>query len=204
MRKRPLANLNNGLLDRLVRTGLLNICFTDRQKLSLLHVAGQQPPPNLFNQSMLELNLVAVGQATETPPVAVLPFTLCGNSRLQTLVHVLTELLHPQRGELGMTMRGVANAELAIISKGLTRVRTQGELMRVVGAKIVDPENSSGERASPGGVGMNISHHRLLPEVGLSQVIPCKLNIKNPVIDSSFVIERSGTLLERLIGQKGL
>lgn len=174
MRKRPLANLNNSLLDRLVRTGLLNICFTERQKLSLLHVAGQQPPPNLFNQSMLELNLVAVGQTTETPPVAVLPFALCGNSRLQTLVHVLTELLHPQRKELGMTMRGVANAELAIISKGLTRLRTQGELMRVVGAKTVDPENSSGERTSPGGVGMNISHPRLLPEVGLSQVTPVK------------------------------
>ena len=71
MRKRPLANLNNTLLDRLVRTGLLNICFTERQKLSLLHVAGTSSPStqNLFHQSMLELNLVAVTQTSESPQV---------------------------------------------------------------------------------------------------------------------------------------
>lgn len=68
MRKRPLANLNNTLLDRLVRTGLLNICFTERQKLSLLNVAGIPPPP-IFHQSMLEVNLVAVGQCMEVPKV---------------------------------------------------------------------------------------------------------------------------------------
>ena len=74
MRKRPLANLNTTLLDRLVRTGLLNICFTERQKLSLLHVAGTTSPTttNLFHQSMLELNLVAVGQTSEPPTVSSL------------------------------------------------------------------------------------------------------------------------------------
>src|SRR5271170_4546269 len=68
MRKRPLANLNNTLLDRLVKTGLLNICFTERQKLSLLNVAGSASPQtqNLFHQSMLELNLLAVGQTQES------------------------------------------------------------------------------------------------------------------------------------------
>ena len=72
MRKRPLANLNTTLLDRLVRTGLLNICFTERQKLSLLHVAGTTSPAttNLFHQSMLELNLMAVGQTSEPPTVS--------------------------------------------------------------------------------------------------------------------------------------
>jgi hypothetical protein len=75
MRKRSLANLNNTLLDRLVRTGILNICFTERQKLSLLNVAGTPPPP-IFHQSMLELNLVAVGlrhQSMEFPKVLPLP-----------------------------------------------------------------------------------------------------------------------------------
>ena len=71
MRKRPLANLNNILLDRLLRTGLHNICFTERQKLSLLHVAGTISPSTqqLFHQSMLELNLVAVGMTSDPPPV---------------------------------------------------------------------------------------------------------------------------------------
>lgn len=71
MRKRPLANLNNTLLDRLLRTGLHNICFTERQKLSLLHVAGTISPSTqqLFHQSMLELNLVAVGMTSDPPPV---------------------------------------------------------------------------------------------------------------------------------------
>ena len=75
MRKRPLANLNNTLLDRLVRTGLLNICFTERQKLSLLHVAGTPSleTQNLFHQSMLELNFIAVGQSQESPLIPVPP-----------------------------------------------------------------------------------------------------------------------------------
>jgi hypothetical protein len=75
MRKRPLPNLNNDLLDRLVRTGLLTICFTERQKLSLLHVSGNVSAntQSLFHKSMLELNLVAVGLAHETPLVTVSP-----------------------------------------------------------------------------------------------------------------------------------
>src|SRR5436190_426249 len=68
MRKRPLVNLNNTLLDRLVKTGLLNVCFTERQKLSLLNVAGTSHPPppssNIFNPSMLELNFLAVRQSS--------------------------------------------------------------------------------------------------------------------------------------------
>lgn len=76
MRKRPLTNLNNNLLDRLVRTGLLNVCFTDRQKLSLLHVGGIPPTPSthhLFQKPMLELNLLAIGQSTESPLSSVFP-----------------------------------------------------------------------------------------------------------------------------------
>jgi len=71
MRKRPLANLNNILVERLVRTGLHNTCFTERQKLSLLHVTGPVTvsTQNLFHNSMLELNLVAVGMTSEPPPV---------------------------------------------------------------------------------------------------------------------------------------
>jgi hypothetical protein len=70
MRKRPLANLNNALLDKLVRTGLLNICFTDRQKSSLLHVAGIAPPETLFHPSMLDLNFIAVGLTSSPPSVS--------------------------------------------------------------------------------------------------------------------------------------
>jgi hypothetical protein len=75
MRKRPLPNLNNELLDRLVRTGLLTICFTERQKLSLLHVSGSVSPQtqSLFHKSMMELNLVAVGLIYDTPLVTVHP-----------------------------------------------------------------------------------------------------------------------------------
>src|SRR5271170_5661329 len=66
MRKRPLANLNNILLDRLVKTGLLNICFTERQKLSLLNVAGAPcPPPTSFH----DLNLHAIAPTTPLTPV---------------------------------------------------------------------------------------------------------------------------------------
>ena len=73
MRKRPLPNLNSNLLDRLVRAGLLTVCFTERQKLSLLHVSGTVSPAtqSLFHKSMLELNLVAVGLTHETPMVTV-------------------------------------------------------------------------------------------------------------------------------------
>src|SRR5277367_1772826 len=66
MRKRPLANLNNTLLDRLVKTGLLNICFTERQKLSLLNVAGAPcPQPTPFH----DLNLHAIAPTTPLTPV---------------------------------------------------------------------------------------------------------------------------------------
>src|SRR5579859_2866624 len=100
MRKRPLANLNNILLDRLLRTGLHNICFTERQKLSLLHVAGTISPSTqqLFHQSMLELNLVAVGMTSDPPPVqlelsyplSVFPFPAFPIS----LLHPSSSLLH--------------------------------------------------------------------------------------------------------------
>jgi hypothetical protein len=59
MRKRPLPNLNNILLDRLVRTGLLNICFTDRQKQSVLYAAGY-PVPSIASP-LSDLPLCAVG-----------------------------------------------------------------------------------------------------------------------------------------------
>jgi hypothetical protein len=74
MRKRPLPNLNSELLERLVRTGLLTVCFTERQKLSLLHVAGttSAATQNLFHKSMMELNLVAVGLTKEMPVVSVI------------------------------------------------------------------------------------------------------------------------------------
>ena len=68
MRKRPLANLNTALLDKLVRTGLLNICFTERQKLSLLHVAGLSPP-----DTILDLNFLAVGMTSSPPTVPYCP-----------------------------------------------------------------------------------------------------------------------------------
>lgn len=73
MRKRPLPNLNNNLLERLVRTGLLTICFTERQKLSLLHAAGTTSlaTQSLFHKSMMELNLVAIGLTKESPMISV-------------------------------------------------------------------------------------------------------------------------------------
>jgi hypothetical protein len=168
MRKRPLANLNNHLLDRLVRTGLLNICFTERQKLSLLHVAGTITPStqNLFHQTMLELNLIAVGMTSETPHTTVLPRVLKTDNRLQALIPILSELL--PGGEVGNgTMRVTANAELALISRGMARLRAQGELMRTVGARM---EESGGRVGIVGGRGMNILPHRFNPGVGLSQV----------------------------------
>ena len=75
MRKRPLPNLNNVLLDRLVRTGLLNICFTDRQKQSLLHAAGHPVPP--IQSPLSDLPLCAVGPtdpSVSTTPVSPFPF----------------------------------------------------------------------------------------------------------------------------------
>ena len=66
MRKRPLANLNNTLLDRLVKTGLLNLCFTERQKLSLLNVAGSPSPPST---PFHDLNLHAIAPTTTLTPV---------------------------------------------------------------------------------------------------------------------------------------
>src|SRR5271155_1034337 len=77
MRKRPLANLNNTLLDRLVKTGLLNICFTERQKLSLLNVAGAPcPQPTPFH----DLNLHAIAPTTPLTPVPPPPPLPCPSS----------------------------------------------------------------------------------------------------------------------------
>jgi hypothetical protein len=74
MRKRPLANLNPLLLERLVRTGLLNVCFTERQKLSLLHVSGT-PNQSPTNQS-LDFNLIATSPSNDTPMTNVIPKVL--------------------------------------------------------------------------------------------------------------------------------
>jgi hypothetical protein len=141
MRKRSLANLNNTLLDRLVRTGILNICFTERQKLSLLNVAGIPHPP-IFHQSMLELNLIAVGlrqQSIEFPKVLPMP-TLTDN-RMQALIPILSKLL--PAGVDG-TMRKVAMAELAVISRALAIQR----------------------RTEDGIGGTNILRHRFNPGIG--------------------------------------
>ena len=71
MRKRPLANLNNTLLDRLVKTALLNVCFTERQKLSLLNVAGSPSPTS--TTPFHDLNLHAIAPTTPVTPVPISP-----------------------------------------------------------------------------------------------------------------------------------
>jgi hypothetical protein len=98
MRKRPLANLNNILLDRLLRTGLHNICFTERQKLSLLHVAGTISPSTqqLFHQSMLELNLVAVGM-TSDPPAVLSPQALSVSASISIHLSTYSPFCYPPR-----------------------------------------------------------------------------------------------------------
>ena len=160
MRKRPLANLNTTLLDRLIRTGLLNICFTERQKLSLVHVSGTSSPTttNLFHQSMLELNLMAVGQTSEPPTVS--SSTLFSTyPRLQALIPILSELLaSPPQYDGMVTMKMHANTELAVISRGVARLRVQS--MRREDGLVVG-----------GGKGMSILPHRFNPGVGLSQVV---------------------------------
>jgi hypothetical protein len=114
---------------------------------------------------MLELNLIAVGMTSETPHTTVSPRVLKTDNRLQALIPILSELL--PGGEVGNgTMRVTANAELALISRGMARLRAQGELMRTVGARMED----SGRVGIVGGRGMNILPHRFNPGVGLSQV----------------------------------
>jgi hypothetical protein len=177
MRKRPLANLNNSLLDKLVRTGMLNICFTERQKLSLLHVAGIAPSESM-QTPMLDTRLVAVGLTSEPTTV----YSGLTYNR-QGLIPILSELPCGQ----GDTFRVCADNELAGITRAVARFRSQGELMRVVGARI-----------DGGGRGMNILPRHFNPGVGLGQVhLGILVNLVN---DCSLVVERSGTLLDRLRG----
>ena len=79
-------------------------------------------------------------------------------------------------------MRIYANAEMAVIARGWQRFKAQGELMRVVGARIEDGGNANGgniQRRPVGGRGMSIlPHHRFNPGVSLAQVCfllyPCR------------------------------
>lgn len=108
MRKRPLPTLNNTLLERLVRTGLQTVCFTERQKLSLVHVAGTPQKP--YNG----LDLMAVGQIGEFPTV----LSQSISDFRQSLIPIVSE--HLPSVDLGMSMSMYASAELDIISRAWT------------------------------------------------------------------------------------
>src|SRR5205809_5771926 len=95
------------------------------------------------------------------------------------------------------TMRSFANAELAVISRALTRLRSQSALMRVVGAKTTTITSEDGGGT---GTGISILPHRFNPRVGLSQVRKCCGPALTTVIDGTFVVERKETLLDRLRG----
>jgi hypothetical protein len=71
-------------------------------------------------------------------------------------------------------MRVCANAELAVISRGVARLRAQGELKRVVGARITAAATTTEDgvettREIGDGRGTSILPHRFNPGVGLSQ-----------------------------------
>src|SRR5271155_3245817 len=163
MRKRPLANLNNTLLDRLVKTGLLNICFTERQKLSLLNVAGAPcPPPTPFH----DLNLHAIAPTTPLTPVTPCPLSLvprppsplsCGvfvgyADCRQALIPIVSELLvcGDGVGVQTMTMRDFARTELAVITRAWATLRSQGG---EVGMRVVGVAGRSGVEGVGGGRG---------------------------------------------------
>jgi hypothetical protein len=124
------------------------------------------------------------------------------------LLPILSELLPPTTptttsgqspSQPAGTMRIYAMAELAVIARGWQRFKAQGELMRVVGARIEDGNivnvnnsfargtattttTTSGmtaitSRGQIGGRGMSILPHRFNPGVSLSQVIPVPLSL---------------------------
>jgi hypothetical protein len=190
MRKRPLANLNASLLDRLVRTGLLNICFTERQKLSLLHVSGTTSPTtaNLFHQSMLELNLTAVGQTSEPPTVSSLYFVL--NSS-QTTDLDSNSFRTPY---LSTTVRRDGYDERP-------RKCRVGNYFDGIG-KFEGPVDDKRERI--GGRRWERDEYLASPLQSRSRFVPgnLRMNELTIVMDGTFVVERSGSLLDRLRGEK--
>ena len=189
MRKRPLANLNTTLLDRLVRTGLLNICFTERQKLSLLHVAGTISPTttNLFHQSMLELNLVAVGQTSEPPTVSP-PLIL----NLSQTTGLDSDSFRTPCFSTTVRRDGY--------DEGARKCRVGGYFEGI--GKVESSLDC--KRGRIGGRRWERDEYLASPLQSKSRFVPgnTRLNELTIVMDGAFVVERSGSLLDRLRGEK--